>query len=248
MVKSTLSFRKTGELLDLLELILSATASILVLFVLTKIMGYRQISQMSFFDYVIGITIGSIAAEMATNLELQLWKPILAMMIYGSVSIILSFITMKSIKARRIFIGVPVVLIQRGVILPCNLKKVHYDINDLLTDARSAGFFNIGDIQYAIMENTGKVSFLPNSTKRPVTPEDLNFHPVQEHILANVIMDGKIMETHLKKIGKDTQWVKNELKLQNLSAEEVFLAVVDDQNKLTAFKKNTNKKGSDVWM
>lgn len=234
--------------MDILILLLSATASIVVLFILTKIMGYRQISQLSFFDYVIGITIGSIAAEMATNLELELWKPILAMVIYGIASLILSFLTMKSIKARRLFIGVPVVLIERGVILPCNLKKVHYDINDLLTDARSEGYFNIGDIQYAIMENTGKVSFLPNSAKRAVTPEDLNFQPVQEHILANVVMDGKIMEAHLQKIGKDTQWVKNELKLQKLKVSEVFLAVVDNHNKLTAFKIEVDKKGSNVWM
>lgn len=234
--------------MDLLELLLSAALSLVILFILTKIMGYRQISQLSFFDYVVGITIGSIAAEMATDLDLHLWQPILAMVIYAAASIILSLVTEKSIKARRFFIGVPVVLIQNGVILPKNLKKVHYDINDLLCDARAEGYFNISDIQYAVMENTGKVSFLPSSDKRPVTPQDLNFTPKQESVLANVVMDGVVMKKHLQQVGKDEQWLKRELEAQHLTAEEVFLAVVDHDNQLTAYKKNVDKAGLDVFM
>lgn len=234
--------------MEILELLLSAFLSLVILFVLTKIMGYRQISQLSFFDYVIGITIGSIAAEMATNLDMVIWQPILAMVIYGVASVLLSLLTLKSIKARRFIVGVPVILIQNGDIIPKNLKKVHYDVNDLLSDARAEGYFNISDIKFAIMENTGKVSFLPASDKRPVTAQDLNFVPPAESILANVVMDGKVMKLHLKKMGKDEQWLKKELDAQHLTIEETFLAVVDNQNKLTAFKKHTDKEGMDVFM
>lgn len=234
--------------MEVLELILSAVLSLVILFILTKIMGYRQISQLSFFDYVNGITIGSIAAEMATDLDLHLWQPILAMVIYAAASIIVSLLSEKSIKARRFLVGVPVVLIQNGIIIPKNLKKVHYDANDLLSDARAEGYFNISDIQFAIMENTGKVSFLPASDKRPVTPQDLNFTPEQESLLANVVMDGNIMKAHLTQVGKDEQWLKKELDAQHLTVEETFLAVVDNNNKLTAFKKNVAKDGMNVFM
>lgn len=234
--------------MELLELVFSAVLSLVVLFVLTKIMGYRQISQMSFFDYVVGITIGSIAAEMATDLDLHIWQPVLAMVIYGATAIILNLVAEKSIKARRFFTGVPVVLIQNGDIIPKNLKKVHYDINDLLSDARADGYFNISDIQFAVMENTGKVSFLPASDKRPVTAQDLNFKPQKEGLLANVVMDGKIMEAHLKQVGKDEQWLKKELDAQHLTVAETFLAVVDHNNTLTAYKKNVNKDGLELFM
>lgn len=234
--------------MEILELILSAVLSLIILFFLTKLMGYRQISQMSFFDYVIGITIGSIAAEMATDLDLHLWQPILAMVIYALAALVLGIATQKSIKARRFIAGVPVILVQNGTIIPANLKKVHYDVNDLLADAREEGYFNIGDIQYAIMENTGKVSFLPSSDKRPVTPQDLNFKPQKEGLLANVVMDGKIMERQLKQVGKDEHWLKKELDNQHLTVEETFLAVVDENNTLTAYKKNVNKEGLDLFL
>lgn len=234
--------------MDVLQILISSILSLVILFILTKIMGYRQISQLSFFDYVVGITIGSIAAEMATNLDMDMWQPILAMAIYALASVILSFSTQKSIKLRRFFIGVPIVLIQSGTIITANLKKVHYDVNDLLSDARVEGYFNLGDVEYAVMENNGKVSFLSKSNTRPVTPKDLNIEPTQETLLANVVMDGKIMTSHLKKIGKDENWLKKELKMQHLTAPEVFLAIADNSGTLTAFKKETDKSGLDIFM
>lgn len=234
--------------MEILEILACATLSLVVLFVLTKIMGYRQISQLSFFDYVIGITIGSIAAEMATNLDIDMWQPIVAMVIYALASVILSLVTRKSIKARRFFIGVPLVLIQNGTIVTDNLKKVHYDINDLLTDARVEGFFDLSEVEYAVMENTGKVSFLSKSENRPVVPKDLNIAPAKATLLANVIIDGKVMPKHLEKIGKDEIWLKKELKMQHLTVPEVILAISDNSGNLTAFKKETDKKGMDIFM
>ena len=126
-------------------IILSVTAMV-VLFLLTKLMGYRQINEMSFFDYVIGITIGSIAAEMSTNLELEWWKGITAMAVWAIIGLLLSVITQKSIKARRFISGEPIIIMQKGKVIKKNLKKAKLDIDDLIASARVSGYFNLTDI------------------------------------------------------------------------------------------------------
>ena len=234
--------------MEFLHLILSAVLSLVILFLLTKIMGYRQLTQLSFFDYVNGITIGSIAAEMATNLELELWKPALAMVIYALTSIIISKLTIKSIKARRFFIGVPIVLINKGNIIEENLKKVNYDINDLLTDSRAAGYFDMSEIEFAVMENTGKISFLPKPENAPATAKDVNVINESKGLFANVIIDGKIMNEHLKNIGKDEIWLQKEVKKQNLNINEILLATVDSNDNLTAYKYTEPKDSLEIFM
>ena len=145
--------------MELLYIFLLSIGSITVLFIIAKLMGYRQISEMSFFDYVVGISIGSIAAEMATNIDLEWWKGVLAMAVYGTVGILLSIITQKSIKVRKFISGTPIILIDKGKINKESLKKAKIEVDDLLTSARDKGYFNITDIEYAIMETTGKISF-----------------------------------------------------------------------------------------
>lgn len=233
---------------ELAEIFVTSIVSLTVLFIITKIMGYRQISQLSFFDYVIGISIGSIAAEMATNLEMDMWKPLLAMVIYGVCSIIISKISMKSIKARRFLSGAPVVVMYKGQIIRENLKKVHYDVNDLLTDARVSGYFDISDIDFAVMEDTGKISFLPKAEKMPPTVSDLGVNVSAGSIAANVIIDGEIMHGHLKNIGKDEVWLKKQLKMLHASPDEIFLATVDGNDKLRIFKATPGNDSYNVLM
>lgn len=211
--------------------------SILVLFVLTKIMGYRQISEMSFFDYIIGISIGSIAAEMATNVDLEWWKGVLAMTIYGGVGFLLSFVTQKSIRARKFISGQPIVLMENGKIIKKNLNKARLEINDLLTSARGNGYFNLADIDFAIMETTGKISFAPVSGKRQLNPQDFNFTPQKEGLYINVIVDGKIMEEDLKKSGMTLNELKRQLKSQGKKPQDIILATVDINKSLTIFEK-----------
>lgn len=211
--------------------------SILVLFVLTKIMGYRQISEMSFFDYIIGISIGSIAAEMATNVDLEWWKGVLAMTIYGGAGFLLSLVTQKSIRARKFISGQPIVLMENGKIIKKNLNKARLEINDLLTSARGNGYFNLADIDFAIMETTGKISFAPVSGKRQLNPQDFNFTPQKEGLYINVIVDGKIMEEDLKKSGITLNELKRQLKSQGKTPQDIILATVDINKSLTIFEK-----------
>ena len=146
--------------------------SLAVMFVLTKLMGYKQISQLSFFDYIIGISIGSISADLATGQEGELYQTLIPLMVYGSCSVLFSVMTLKSINIRRAVSGTSVILIDNGRMIEENLKKVKYDINDFLSDCRQAGYFNVNDIAYAVMEHNGKISFLPYPDKRPCTPSD----------------------------------------------------------------------------
>lgn len=223
--------------MEFFYIVLLSVVSIAVLFVITKIMGFRQIGELSFFDYVVGITIGSVAAEMSTNIDIEWWKGITAMVIYGAVGICLSLLSQKSIRARRLISGVPIILIQKGKIIKRNLKKAHIDIDDLLVSARTNGYFNIGDIDYAIMENTGKISFLPVPLKRALNPKDFNFAPEREGLCINVILDGKIMENDLKNANITKKELEKMLKAQNQKTENILLATIDANKHLTIFEK-----------
>ncbi|HIY34642.1 MAG TPA: DUF421 domain-containing protein [Candidatus Eubacterium faecigallinarum] len=223
--------------MDFLYIVILSFVSIAVLFILTKLSGSRQISEMSFFDYVIGITIGSIAAEMATNIDLEWWKGITAMTIYALTGILLSFISQKSISARKFISGQPIILIEKGKILRKNLFKAKIEINDLLTSARNNGYFNLADIEYAIMETTGKISFMPIAQKRQLTPKDFNFAPMADGLYINVIIDGKIIKKDLKNARITENELKAQLKDRGVKAENILLATIDNKKHLTIFEK-----------
>lgn len=222
--------------MDFLYIVILSFVSIAVLFILTKFSGSRQISEMSFFDYVIGITIGSIAAEMATNIDLEWWKGITAMTIYALTGILLSFISQKSISARKFISGQPIILIEKGKILRKNLFKAKIEINDLLTSARNNGYFNLADIEYAIMETTGKISFMPIAQKRQLTPKDFNFAPMADGLYINVIIDGKIIKKDLKNARITENELKAQLKDRGVKAENILLATIDNKKHLTIFE------------
>ncbi len=223
--------------MDFLYIVILSFVSIAVLFILTKFSGSRQISEMSFFDYVIGITIGSIAAEMATDIDLEWWKGITAMTIYALTGILLSFISQKSISARKFISGQPIILIEKGKILRKNLFKAKIEINDLLTSARNNGYFNLADIEYAIMETTGKISFMPVAQKRRLTPKDFNFAPMADGLYINVIIDGKIIKKDLKNARITENELKAQLKDRGVKAENILLATIDNKKHLTIFEK-----------
>jgi uncharacterized membrane protein YcaP (DUF421 family) len=228
---------------DILEILFRSLFSAVALFIITKIMGYRQISQLSFYDYIIGISIGSISAVMATDLETDIWKTLVPMIVYGALSILLSWITMKSIRCRRFITGTSVVLIEDGEILEDSLKKVKYDLNDLLGDCRNAGYFDIADIEYAVMEHNGKISFLPYPDRRPATPEDFNLTPQKEGLCVNLILDGQIMKEHLKAVGKEEKWLEKQIvQSKAKTIDDILLATYDCNDTFTVYLRNRDMK------
>lgn len=219
-----------------LYVILTALLSALAIFIIAKIIGHKQVSQLDFFDYITGITIGSIAAELATELEEPL-KPLIAMIVYGVVSFILGVITRKFPKSRKYINGSPSIIMHAGKIYRKNMKKAKLDLSEFMVMTRQAGYFNLDDIETAVFEFNGKLSILPKSTKRPANPEDLSLLPEKESISVEVIMDGKILYENLKRMGTNEKWLSNKLKEQGYTrAENIFLAVCDQNKELTVYE------------
>lgn len=215
-----------------------ALISLGVLFLITKIIGKKQVSELSLFDYVISISIGNFAAEISMNIDVQLMNGIIAVLIFGFIAMVISILTMKSILLRRIVIGSPTILIENGKFVYKNLKRVKIDINDFLESARIKGYFDISNIKYALMEANGQISFLPKEEYVPATPKDLNLKPSKQGLCANVIIDGKFMLKNLEKIKKDEDWLRKQLKVKGYkSYEEILLATVDIDEKLCIFNK-----------
>lgn len=221
--------------IEIVQVILTAVLSLILLFVLTKLMGNKQISQLSMFDYVIGITIGSITAEMATELENPLY-PAIAVAVYAIVAFGISVLTNKSLAARKVVTGVPLILMDAGVIYRESLKKARFDIGDYLALCRIAGFFDLSEIQTAILEENGTVSFLPKSELRPVHPADIGVFPAHSALTPNVIVDGILLRDNLVQAGHDEPWLRSELQSLGYNAyKQVFLACISKDDKLNVY-------------
>lgn len=221
--------------MDVLNVILTALTSALALFIMAKIMGHKQVAQLDFFDYITGITIGSIAAELATELDSP-WKPLLAMVVYGSIAVGLSILTNKFPRLRKYVNGTPTIILNNGKFYRRNMKKAKLDLSEFMVMCRQAGYFNISAIQTAVFEFNGKLSILPVCDQRPLTPADMSIKPVQENIFTEVIMDGRVLEDNLKRMGLDLTWLQQQVKAQGYrSAKDIYLGLCDENNTLSLF-------------
>lgn len=221
---------------DVPHVFLASLCSLIVLFLLTKLMGNRQVSQMSLFDYINGITIGSIAAEFATSLEQDWAKPLTAMVVYGAVTALISVLTCKSMQMRKWVNGKPVILFENGKLYEKNLSAAKLDINEFLTQCRTAGYFDLAQLQTVILETNGQLSFLPLAAQRPVTPQDLQMEPQPERPCVNVILDGHVIAENLNYTGNNDAWLQTQLNALHVKrAEDVFLATVNAQNELNVY-------------
>jgi uncharacterized membrane protein YcaP (DUF421 family) len=217
---------------------LRSIISFLVLLILTRLLGKKQISQLTLFDYVTGITIGSIAASLAIDTKISFSHGIIGLIIWTILPIAVSYITLKNTRLKRLFDGTPSILIQNGKIVYANLKKERFSVVDLLEELRLKEVFNICDVEFAILETSGKLSVQLKSQKQPLTPSDLNIPTSYDGLSANLIIDGEIMHEHLKLVNFNKEWLENELKIRNIkSTKEVVLAILDSTGNLAVFLK-----------
>ena len=222
--------------MDIVGVILTALLSVLALFVITKIMGHKQVAQLDFFDYVSGITIGSIGAEMATELE-EPHKPLIALCVWGAASVVLNLITSKIPKARKYINGTPTILMSDGKLYRENLKRAKLDLSEFMLLCREKGYFDLDEIQVAVFEHNGQLSILPTAASRPATPTDLKITAKATHLGTELIMDGRIMGENLERLGRDATWLEKRLKAEGVCDEKaIFLAIYrEEEDRLTLY-------------
>ena len=222
--------------MEVFTVILASLFSAAVLFIIAKIIGHKQVAQLEFFDYITGITIGSIAAELATTLDKPWWKPTVSMIVFGVITVILSVLTRKLPRSRKFINGTPTIVLNDGKLYRKNMKKAKLELSEFLLLCRQEGYFNLDDIQTAVYEYNGKLSILPVSTKRPLNPEDMKLSPPPEHIGTEVIMDGRILGGNLRRRNLSEAWLQKELKAQGYqSAKQIFLGVCGKDDRLTLY-------------
>lgn len=232
---------------DILSVLARTLLMMFILFILAKLIGKKQVSQLNLFDYIIGITIGSIVADISLDLEKNLLSGVFCLISYGVLSILVSYVTMKSIILRRFLIGVPTILIENNKIIEGGLKKSKLDVNELLAEARSQGYFNLEDIEYAIMETNGNISFMPINSSSPATKKDVKAKIDKESLVANVIIDSNLLDKNLKEMHKDKKWLDSTLKKQGYNNyDNIMLATLDINDKVVVYRKNIKSKKSSV--
>lgn len=232
----------------MVSVFIRSIVTIVVLFLLAKVMGKKQISQLNLFDYIVGITIGSVAADISLDLNKSFLDGVICMLVFGLTGALVSYVTLKSIKLRRFFTGTPSIIIENGKIIEEGLKKVKFDINDLMEELRGAGYFNIDEVAYAVMETNGKISFLPKDEEKPVTKKDMDLKIIPSSLVANIIIDGKIMMNNLKAMNKDEKWLSHELKVLGYKdLDEILLATLDSNDKIMVYKKGISAKYDTIF-
>ncbi|MFP3391910.1 DUF421 domain-containing protein [Brevibacillus sp. SIMBA_040] len=217
---------------DWLNIALRTIGALVYLLILTKIIGKRQIKQLTYIEYIVGITIGSIAAFMATEMDGPAYHSLIAMGIFALFPVVMEWLSLKSKKLRDFFEGKSTVLIKEGKILEDNLKKERLTAEDLMEQLRIKNVYKIADVEFALMETSGEISVLLKSQNQPITPKLMEWSvaPVEEGQV--IIMDGVIMDEPLATAGLNRRWVRTELQKAGVALENVFLAQVDKGGEL----------------
>lgn len=172
---------------------------------------------------------------------------IASLFIYGIASVVISLMTRKIIFLRRFFIGVPTLLMENGKIIESGLRKCRIDVNELLSEARVNGFFDLTEVNIAIMETDGRISFLPHEWAKPSNKKDLKIKAKDSNLVANVIIDGVCLIDNLRAICKDREWLIHELKVNGYNdINDVLLATIDDKMKFTIYGKNIESNKSTI--
>jgi uncharacterized membrane protein YcaP (DUF421 family) len=214
-----------------LILIFRSIFTYIVLVIFTRAMGRKQISKLTYFDYVVGITIGSIAAEVAVSKDVKIFDGIVSLLIWTVLTILISIITLKNIKLRLLIDSEPLLIIDKGRAIYKNMRKARYNVGDLLMQLRDKDIFNITDVEIAILEPDGKLSILKKADQTLVTIGDMNIKKPKIGMMVDLVLDGNIISSHLSLIHKDEAWVIAQLKARNINniKDVVFAGIQADE-------------------
>lgn len=230
-----------GLLGETAEIAGKSAAAALVLFCFARIMGKKQISHLSFFDYTVGISIGSIAAAFSVDRRIPLHDGIVSLAVWAFVPLLFSFLSIHSLTARKILDGSPIILVQNGRIMEKNLKKSRFTVNDLLEELREKDIFNIAEVNFAILETNGKLSVLKNDPGGQIAQK-----PPETY--ANLIIDGKLMDESLKWAKLDKIRVEEELRGRGVhSIRDVLYANAGENGSLHVDIKNSEPQEFSIF-
>jgi len=218
------------------------------LLIFARLLGKQQISQLNFFDYTLGITIGSIAAELTVNLSSRAWPHWVGLLSWAVLGYTMEFIAMKWRYAAKYIEGEPTIIIMNGKIMENALRKMKYNISDIMEQLRNKDVFDLTEVDFAIIESNGKLSVLKKTEYQNVTCKDLKIKKEKSGISTELIYDGILIEENLKQLNKDKKWLMNQLKSQGINdVSEVFLATLNPGGSLYVDKyKDHIKKILDI--
>ncbi len=214
---------------QIIEVIFRSVLTYIILIILARKIGRKLISRITFFDFIVGVLLGSIAVRIALGSQESPFLAVISAIIITTLTIITDYINIKSTDFRKLVDGEPIILVSNGKMLDYNLKKAMVTINELMMQLREKDIFNIDDVALAIIETDGELTVLPKANKQPITTGDLNISAKYNGLMNDIIIDGKIMYNNLKCTNHDDEWVREQLKAYNISdIEEVFYAGLND--------------------
>jgi len=220
-------------MLDASIVFLQTVVSFFILFFLTRLLGKQQVSQLTFYEYLNGITFGSIAANMATDELSHAGNHLVGLVTYGILTLAVSWLALKNRRFRKAVAGEPVIVIQDGNILEDNLRKMHMDLDELTMLLRAESIFDYKELELAIVEQSGELSVLKKPAYQEVTQQDLHIKGQSKGLAVEVIVDGQIIYSNLESMGLSGAWLVKELRQRNIAnATQVCLATVNKQGKL----------------
>ncbi len=215
-----------------LKIILYSLIVYLLLIILTRFIGKKLLSQMTFFDFVIGITIGTVGGAFITT-EIRGFYVLLSPIVLTLAVFLTGMLTFKSSPARKLVEGEPIVIIQNGKIFEKNMKKSRYNVDDLMMQLRVKNVFDLGEVEFAILEGNGQLSVLKKSQYLPATPKDMNINTGYQGVSSEIIRNGRIVEQNLKQNNLTHEWLYNELASRKITnIRDVFLATLSTDGNL----------------
>ena len=218
----------------------------ILVFVVMRLMGKRQVGQLQPYELAVAIMISALAAVSMEDISIPLINSIIPIVLIMSMQIIVSTFSLNSKGARNILCGRPSVVVENGKIVEEELKNLRVNLNDILEQLRLAGYYNISDVEFAIMETNGQLSVIPKSQKRPLNPEDMNINTSYEGLCHSLIVDGQIDYDSLKKVGLNEKWLREELRKFGIKdIENVFSASIDTHGNLY-FQKKQDKENKNM--
>ena len=216
-----------------------------VVFVM-RIMGKRQIGELQPFELVIAIMLSELAAVPMQDTGIPLIHGLIPILTLMSLEIIISFLTLKFRPLRKVICGTPSILIKDGKVEYEELRKQRFNLDDLMEELRMLGYLNISDIEYAIMETSGKMSVIPKSDKSPVVKGDIKVKAPEEQLPVGIILDGQLDKNALKRSGKDMAWLNKSLDKNHIgSIKDVFIGMIDSQGNFFAQRRSKDEKERD---